>query len=110
MYNKVLFLAPITDIDDSVATLNNNSVNNSPTSSPDNSDDFVIVSNNIPVDPLCVTYEKSKPIRVPVPSPNSQASPPRPSSLPISEPRPVPSVAAKRLSQPQTPPRVNIRF
>lgn len=89
-----------------MATLNNNSENNSSASSPDNSDsDFVIVSNNIPVDPLCENYERSKPIRVPIPSPNSQASPPRPSSLPISEPKPVPTVTRK-MSQPITPTKV----
>ncbi|XP_063708462.1 serine/threonine-protein kinase ULK2 [Culicoides brevitarsis] len=99
--------ATITDIDDSVATLNNNSENNSSVdSSPDNSDDFVIVSNNIPVDPACGNYERSKPMRVPAPSPHSQTSPTRPSSLPIiSEPRPVPSMASRKMSQPQSPPK-----
>lgn len=100
--------ATITDIDDSVATLNNNSENNSSVdSSPDNSDDFVIVSNNIPVDPACGNYERSKPVRVPAPSPHSQTSPTRPSSLPIiSEPRPVPTIGSRKMSQPQTPPKV----
>lgn len=100
--------ATITDIDDSVATLNNNSENNSSVdSSPDNSDDFVIVSNNIPVDPACGNYERSKPVRVPAPSPHSQTSPTRPSSLPIiSEPRPVPTMGSRKMSQPQSPPKV----
>lgn len=106
----VLTAATITDIDDSVATLNNNSENNSSDdSSPDNSDDFVIVSNNIPVDPACGNYERSKPVRVPASSPHSQTSPTRPSSLPIiSEPRPVPTIGSRKMSQPQSPPKVRL--
>lgn len=66
----------------------------------------MIVSNNIPVDPACGNYERSKPVRVPAPSPHSQTSPTRPSSLPIiSEPRPVPTMGSRKMSQPQSPPK-----
>ncbi|EDS29331.1 conserved hypothetical protein [Culex quinquefasciatus] len=87
------------EIDDSVATLA--SANNTSNSSQDNSDDFVLVPSNLPIDPCSGNYDKSKPTRVPQTGSNAQASPPRPSSLPISEPKPVPS-AARKLSRPQT--------
>uniref|UniRef100_A0A182Q4E9 Protein kinase domain-containing protein n=1 Tax=Anopheles farauti TaxID=69004 RepID=A0A182Q4E9_9DIPT len=97
---------PIAEFDESVATI---SANNTSNSSPEESDDFVLVPNNIPVDPgHGGNYDKSKPIRVPQPSSQAQASPPRPSSLPISEPKPVPT-AARKASRPQaqTPPKNN---
>lgn len=92
------------EIDDSVATIG--SANNTSNSSQDNSDDFVLVPNNLPVDPCSGNYDKSKPTRVPQTATNAQASPPRPSSLPISEPKPVPT-AARKISrqQSQTPPK-----
>ncbi|XP_055534724.1 serine/threonine-protein kinase ULK2 [Wyeomyia smithii] len=92
------------EIDDSVATLA--SANNTSNSSQDNSDDFVLVPNNLPVDSCSGNYDKSKPTRVPQTASNAQASPPRPSSLPISEPKPVPT-AARKISCPpnQTPPK-----
>lgn len=92
------------EIDDSVGTIA--SANNTSNSSQDNSDDFVLVPSNLPVDPCSGNYDKSKPTRVPQTSSNAQASPPRPSSLPISEPKPVPS-SARKLSrqQSQTPPK-----
>lgn len=83
-----------------MATLNNNSVHQSPSSSPENSDDFVFVSNNIPLDPLCGNNEKYQPVRTP--SANQfNTSPDRPKTLPISEPKPVPSIAARMHSQNQ---------
>uniref|UniRef100_A0AAG5DRZ5 Protein kinase domain-containing protein n=2 Tax=Anopheles atroparvus TaxID=41427 RepID=A0AAG5DRZ5_ANOAO len=97
---------PIAEIDDSVATL---SANNTSNSSPEESDDFVLVPNNLPVDPSHGgSYDKSKPTRVPQPVSQAQASPPRPSTLPISEPKPVPT-AARKSSRPQaqTPPKNN---
>uniref|UniRef100_A0A182J2S3 Protein kinase domain-containing protein n=1 Tax=Anopheles atroparvus TaxID=41427 RepID=A0A182J2S3_ANOAO len=97
---------PIAEIDDSVATL---SANNTSNSSPEESDDFVLVPNNLPVDPSHGgSYDKSKPTRVPQPMSQAQASPPRPSTLPISEPKPVPT-AARKSSRPQaqTPPKNN---
>lgn len=97
---------PIAEIDDSVATI---SANNTSNSSPEESDDFVLVPNNIPVDPgHGGSYDKSKPTRVPQPMSQAQASPPRPSTLPISEPKPVPT-AARKVSRPQaqTPPKNN---
>ncbi|XP_058465538.1 serine/threonine-protein kinase ULK2 [Malaya genurostris] len=92
------------EIDDSVTTLA--SANNTPNSSQDNSDDFVLVPNNIPMDTCAGNYDKSKPTRVPQTASNTQASPPRPSSLPISEAKPVPT-AARKISRPQnqTPPK-----
>lgn len=87
------------EIDDSVATLA--SANNTSNSSQDNSDDFVLVPSNLPVDPCSGNYDKSKPTRVPQTASNAQASPPRPSTLPISEPKPVPT-AARKISRPQT--------
>lgn len=49
-------------------------------------------------------YSKySRPI---VSTPNAQASPPRPCSLPISEPKPIPTAGPRRFSRPQTPPKV----
>ncbi|KXJ76865.1 hypothetical protein RP20_CCG008824 [Aedes albopictus] len=92
------------EIDDSVATIA--SANNTSNSSQDNSDDFVLVPSNLPVDPCSGNYDKSKPTRVPQTASNAQASPPRPSTLPISEPKPVPS-SARKLSrqQSQTPPK-----
>ncbi|KAL1399213.1 hypothetical protein pipiens_008389 [Culex pipiens pipiens] len=92
------YVVPV-EIDDSVATLA--SANNTSNSSQDNSDDFVLVPSNLPIDPCSGNYDKSKPTRVPQTGSNAQASPPRPSSLPISEPKPVPS-AARKLSRPQT--------
>ncbi|XP_058067418.1 serine/threonine-protein kinase ULK2 [Anopheles bellator] len=99
---------PLAEIDDSVATL---SANNTSNSSPEESDDFVLVPNNLPVDPCHGgggSYDKSKPARVPQPMSQAQASPPRPSTLPISEPKPVPT-AARKVSRPQaqTPPKNN---
>uniref|UniRef100_A0A182NT05 Protein kinase domain-containing protein n=1 Tax=Anopheles dirus TaxID=7168 RepID=A0A182NT05_9DIPT len=97
---------PIAEFDESVATI---SANNTSNSSPEESDDFVLVPNNIPVDPgHGGSYDKSKPTRVPQPTSQAQASPPRPSSLPISEPKPVPT-AARKVSRPQaqTPPKNN---
>ncbi|XP_062562804.1 serine/threonine-protein kinase ULK2 isoform X1 [Armigeres subalbatus] len=92
------------EIDDSVATIA--SANNTSNSSQDNSDDFVLVPSNLPVDPCSGHYDKSKPTRVPQTASNAQASPPRPSTLPISEPKPVPT-AARKISrqQSQTPPK-----
>ncbi|XP_055592572.1 serine/threonine-protein kinase ULK2 [Uranotaenia lowii] len=87
------------EIDDSVGTLA--SANNTSNSSQDNSDDFVLVPNNLPVDPCSGNYDKSKPTRVPQTATNAQASPPRPSTLPISEPKPVPT-GARKMSRPQT--------
>lgn len=98
---------PIAEIDDSVATISANNTSNN--SSPEESDDFVLVPNNIPVDPgHGGSYDKSKPTRVPQPMSQAQASPPRPSTLPISEPKPVPT-AARKASRPQaqTPPKNN---
>lgn len=92
-------LAQITDMDDSVATLNNNSINQSPTSSPDNSDDFVFVPNDIPDDEINVKHKVN---RVTQPQLNTQASPPRPSSLPISEPKPIPAAINKMHHLPDT--------
>lgn len=86
----------MTDIDDSVQTLNNNSINQTPTSSPETSDDFVFVSKNIPMDPIFGHQDKGKHIRLQA---NTQASPPRPSTLPISEPKPIPSVQGKANQQ-----------
>ena len=48
------FSVPI-DIDDSAGTLGGSGDNSS---SPDNSDDFVLVPNNLPVDPCSVNYDK----------------------------------------------------
>ncbi|XP_055619680.1 serine/threonine-protein kinase unc-51 isoform X2 [Toxorhynchites rutilus septentrionalis] len=92
------------EIDDSVATLA--SANNTSNSSQDNSDEFVLVPSDLPADPGCINYEKSKPNRVPQTTKNAQASPPRPSTLLISEPKPVPSTARKiTRPQPNTPPK-----
>lgn len=77
--------------------------NNSPVSSPEISDDFVLVPNNLPTDPTSVMYER-KYSRTNMNIQNTQESPPRPSTLPISEPKPVP-ITNRRVSQPQTPPR-----
>lgn len=79
-------------MDDSVTTINNNSINQSPSSSPDVSDDFVFVPKNIPEEETI----KNKPIRV---TQQTNASPPRPSSLPISEPKPIPSPMSKMNQQ-----------
>uniref|UniRef100_A0A8W7PWP0 Protein kinase domain-containing protein n=1 Tax=Anopheles coluzzii TaxID=1518534 RepID=A0A8W7PWP0_ANOCL len=97
---------PIAELDDSVATISANHTSNS---SPEESDDFVLVPNNIPVDPAHGgSYDKSKPTRVPQPMSQAQASPPRPSTLPISEPKPVPTAARKvSRAQAQTPPKNN---
>ncbi|EAA05209.4 AGAP011295-PA, partial [Anopheles gambiae str. PEST] len=99
------FPVPIAELDDSVATISANHTSNS---SPEESDDFVLVPNNIPVDPAHGgSYDKSKPTRVPQPMSQAQASPPRPSTLPISEPKPVPTAARKvSRAQAQTPPKV----
>jgi len=85
------------EIDDSTATINNNSQNQSRESSPENSDDFVFVSSNIPLDPVYNTNNDKG--RLPVVLENQNASPPRPSSLPISEPRPVPTITTRMQSQ-----------
>ncbi|XP_049540107.1 serine/threonine-protein kinase ULK2 [Anopheles darlingi] len=98
---------PLAEIEDSVTTL---SANNTSNSSPEESDDFVLVPNNLPIDPSHGgSYDKSKPTRVPQPMGQAQASPPRPSTLPISEPKPVPTTAARKVSRPQaqTPPKNN---
>lgn len=50
-----LFVVPV-EIDDSVATLA--SANNTSNSSQDNSDDFVLVPNNLPIDPCSGNYDK----------------------------------------------------
>lgn len=104
--------------------------NHSSSSSPENSDDFVLVPNNLPTDQGIVNYERklvyfskstkkfvnnvftidSKYSRPIVSTPNAQASPPRPSSLPISEPKPIPTAGARRFSRPQTPPKVIFFF
>uniref|UniRef100_A0A182UD11 Protein kinase domain-containing protein n=1 Tax=Anopheles melas TaxID=34690 RepID=A0A182UD11_9DIPT len=99
-------IVPIAELDDSVATISANHTSNS---SPEESDDFVLVPNNIPVDPAHGgSYDKSKPTRVPQPMSQAQASPPRPSTLPISEPKPVPTAARKvSRAQAQTPPKNN---
>ncbi|XP_055385850.1 serine/threonine-protein kinase unc-51 [Condylostylus longicornis] len=60
---------------------------NSDLSSPEDSDDFVLVPNNIPEDKPNVEYERNYGRK----THDSQSSPPRPSSLPISEPKPVPT-------------------
>lgn len=44
------------EIDDSVATLA--SANNTSNSSQDNSDDFVLVPSNLPIDPCSGNYDK----------------------------------------------------
>lgn len=67
--------------------------NNNESSSPDNSDDFVLVPNNLPVvDAQAYDRKYNK-------AP-SNSSPPRPSTLPISEPKPVPSRKISRLPSP----------
>uniref|UniRef100_U5EWP3 Putative serine/threonine-protein kinase unc-51 n=1 Tax=Corethrella appendiculata TaxID=1370023 RepID=U5EWP3_9DIPT len=88
-----------TETDDTTLASGNNT-----SSSPENSDDFVLVPNNLPVDPSG-NYEKTKCNRVPQPVQNAQASPPRPSTLHISEPKPVPTVRKMSRPQTQTPPK-----
>lgn len=74
----------------------------SSSSSPENSnsDDFVLVPNNLPTDPVILNYEqtkgpnKSKPITLQQPQTSEASS--RPSSLPISEPKPVPLPSSVR--------------
>ncbi|GAB0093858.1 Serine/threonine-protein kinase Unc-51 [Sergentomyia squamirostris] len=60
-------------------------------SSQESSDDFVLVPNNLPTDATVVNFERRQ-SRVSLGSPQGAgASPPsRPSTLPISEPKPVP--------------------
>ncbi|KAG5671109.1 hypothetical protein PVAND_001323 [Polypedilum vanderplanki] len=71
--------------------------NNNESSSPDNSDDFVLVPNNLPVvDAQAYDRKYNK-------AP-SNSSPPRPSTLPISEPKPVPTT--RKLSRPHSPPKL----
>ncbi|XP_037024715.1 serine/threonine-protein kinase ULK2 [Bradysia coprophila] len=71
----------------------------SSSSSPENSDDFVLVPKNIPVDQGVVNYERNRQAIQPS---NTQASPPRPSTLLISELKPVPT-SARRLARASSP-------
>ncbi|CAO1427240.1 unnamed protein product [Diamesa hyperborea] len=73
---------------------NNN--NNNASSSPENSDDFVLVPNNLPVVDANAYDKKYN-------KPPSNSSPPRPSTLPISEPKPVPTT--RRFARLQSPPK-----
>lgn len=89
--------------------------NSSDSSSPENSDDFVLVPNNLPTDPTVTYIPDRKPHQARATAvaasnpnqniPNPCASPPRPSSLPISEPKPVPSVHHRKTARSQTPPK-----
>ncbi|XP_037908173.1 serine/threonine-protein kinase unc-51 isoform X3 [Hermetia illucens] len=97
---------PVEALDNTIAaTLTNarvlgeGSSPNSGSSSPEDSDDFVLVPSNLPVDQQIVNYERKYGFRQGnrMQPTNPQASPPRPSTLPISEPKPVP-VPARRLS------------
>ncbi|XP_067642868.1 serine/threonine-protein kinase unc-51 isoform X2 [Eurosta solidaginis] len=66
----------------------NNSVSSG---SPDDSDDFVLVPKNLPEDQNVIEYEKKHSAACQAAQIPNQSSPPRPSSLPISEPKPVPA-------------------
>ncbi|XP_004518624.1 serine/threonine-protein kinase unc-51 isoform X2 [Ceratitis capitata] len=66
----------------------NNSVSSG---SPEDSDDFVLVPNNLPEDPNVIEYEKKHTAPCQATQTTKQSSPLRPSSLPISEPKPVPA-------------------
>ncbi|XP_037933430.1 serine/threonine-protein kinase ULK2 [Teleopsis dalmanni] len=70
----------------------NNSVSSS---SPEDSDDFVLVPKNLPEDHHVIDYDKKHSANRQITQ--NQSSPPRPSSLPISEPKPVPT-PVRRLS------------
>lgn len=72
-----------------VGVLCDSEVNSGSSSSPEDSDDFVLVPKNLPEDQNVVEYEKKHNTRMQPQNP--QSSPPRPSSLPISEPKPVPA-------------------
>ncbi|KAJ6646879.1 Serine/threonine-protein kinase ULK1 [Pseudolycoriella hygida] len=76
----------------------------SSSSSPENSDDFVLVPKNIPVDQGIVNYERNRHGTQPA---NIQASPPRPSTLLISESKPVP-VSSRKLTKASSPPKQTI--
>ena len=56
MCNPSSSIAVPLEIDDSVATIA--SANNTSNSSQDNSDDFVLVPSNLPVDPCSGNYDK----------------------------------------------------
>ncbi|XP_054735251.1 serine/threonine-protein kinase unc-51 isoform X2 [Anastrepha obliqua] len=70
----------------------NNSVSSG---SPEDSDDFVLVPKNLPEDKNVIEYEKKHSAACQVAQTTNQSSPPRPSSLPISEPKPVPAPARR---------------
>lgn len=75
--------------------------NSASCSSHDDSDDFVLVSKDLPEDQRLGQAAAPPPVRQQSqqqqPTQN-QSSPPRPSSLPISEPKPVPAPARRHLA------------
>ncbi|XP_017466023.1 PREDICTED: serine/threonine-protein kinase unc-51 [Rhagoletis zephyria] len=72
------------------------SENNSASSgSPEDSDDFVLVPKNLPEDQTVIEYEKKHSAACQAAQTTNHSSPPRPSSLPISEPKPVPAPARR---------------
>lgn len=82
------------DIYESIGDGTNN--NNNASSSPESSDGFILVPNNLPAVDAQAYERKYGKQQQP-----SNSSPPRPSSLPISEPKPVPST--RKISRLQSP-------
>uniref|UniRef100_A0A6M2DRW0 non-specific serine/threonine protein kinase n=1 Tax=Xenopsylla cheopis TaxID=163159 RepID=A0A6M2DRW0_XENCH len=87
------------DNSDNSPTDSRNSQAESESSSPEETDDFVLVPKNLPSTDVHIDFSDRTRYRMVEPTIIS-GSPPRPSSLPISEPRPVPS-ATNRMTCPR---------